>query len=102
MPSVPYLSKFRLYRGITWDKNVEGGHSTQKPIECMARPMRNHEGDVYDPFLGSGTTLIAAEQLNRTCYGMEIDPHYCDVIVKRWEDFTGQTATLEPIALAAD
>ena len=51
--------------------------------------------DVYDPFLGSGTTLIAAEQLNRRCYGMEISPSYCDVIVKRWEIFTGQEATLE-------
>jgi DNA modification methylase len=79
---------------ITWDKNVEGGHSTQKPVECMARPLRNHEGDAYDPFLGSGTTLIAAEQLGRTCYGMEIDPIYCDVIVTRWQNFTGQTATL--------
>lgn len=87
---------------VNLDKNVEGGHSTQKPVECMARPIRNHEGDVYDPFLGSGTTLIAAEQLNRTCYGMEIDPHYCDVIVNRWQNFTGQTATLEAHALVAD
>ncbi len=47
---------------------------------------------VYDPFLGSGTTLIACEKLNRRCYGMEIDPLYCDVIVKRWEDFTGKKA----------
>jgi DNA modification methylase len=74
----------------------ETGHSTQKPVECMARPMRNHEGEmVYDPFLGSGTTLIAAEQLGRKCYGMEISPQYCDVIVKRWETLTGKTATLE-------
>ena len=77
---------------ITWDKNVEGGHSTQKPVECMARPIRNHDGDVYDPFLGSGTTLIAADQLGRRCYGLEIDPKYCDVIVNRWQNFTGQTA----------
>jgi len=61
------------------------GHSTQKPLECMARPIRNHEGDVYDPFLGSGTTLIACEQLGRICYGMEIDPVYCDVIRQRFE-----------------
>ena len=74
----------------------ETGHSTQKPIECMARPLKNHSfKTVYDPFLGSGTTLIAAEQLGRKCYGMEIDPKYCDVIVKRWEEFTGQTATRE-------
>lgn len=58
-------------------------HSTQKPVECMARPIRNHDGDVYDPFLGSGTTMVAAHQLNRKCYGMEIDPKYCQVIVDR-------------------
>ncbi len=72
-----------------------GDHGTQKPVECMARPIRNHgkqSDDVYDPFLGSGTTLIAAEQLGRTCYGMEISPQYCDVIVKRWENLTGEKA----------
>jgi|688.fasta_scaffold336540_1 DNA modification methylase len=74
----------------------ETGHSTQKPVECMARPMRNHEAElIYDPFLGSGTTLIAAEQLGRKCYGMEISPQYCDVIVKRWETLTGKKAELE-------
>lgn len=77
---------------ITLDQNVEGGHSTQKPVECMARPLRNHEGDVYDPFLGSGTTLIAAESLGRRCYGLEIEPVYCDVILARWERATGRTA----------
>lgn len=50
---------------------------------------------VYDPFLGSGTTLIAAEQLNRKCYGIEISPAYCDIIIKRWENLTGETAHLE-------
>ena len=49
---------------------------------------------VIDSFLGSGTTLIACEKTNRKCYGMEIDPHYCDVIIKRWEDFTGEKAKL--------
>jgi DNA modification methylase len=67
-------------------------HPTQKPVECMTRAVRNHEGSVYDPFLGSGTTLIAAEQLGRKCYGMEISPQYCDVIVKRWETLTGKKA----------
>jgi len=62
-------------------------HPTQKPVECMAKPIRNHEGDVYDPFLGSGTTLIAAEQTGRTCYGMEIEPKYVDVIRQRYADF---------------
>lgn len=49
---------------------------------------------IFDCFGGTGTTLIACEQLNRTCYMMELDPHYCDVIIKRWEDFTGQKAVL--------
>ena len=52
------------------------------------------EGDiVLDAFGGSGTTLIAAEQLNRKCYMMELDPHYCDVIIARWEKLTGKKAT---------
>ena len=74
-------------------------HGTQKPLECMARPIRNHGGpddDVYDPFLGSGTTLIAAEQLNRRCFGMEISPAYCDVIITRFERLTGEKAVLCP------
>ena len=49
----------------------------------MARPIKNHEGDVYDPFLGSGTTMVAAHQLNRKCYGIEIDEKYCQVIIDR-------------------
>jgi len=74
---------------IGLDANLEGDvkHSTQKPIECMERPIRNHEGDVYDPFLGSGTTLIAAARTGRRCYGMELSPAYCDVIRKRWGDY---------------
>lgn len=77
------------------DKIPKHEHPTQKPVECMARPIRNNSkiGDtVYDPFLGSGSTLIACEKFKRRCYGMEIDPIYCDVIVKRWEQFTGQKA----------
>jgi len=70
-------------------------HPTQKPVECMARAVANHKSrDVVDPFLGSGTTLIAAEQLGRKCYGMEISPAYCDVIVQRWENLTGQKAQM--------
>jgi len=68
---------------IALDKNVEGGHSTQKPLECMARPIRNHEGDVYEPFVGSGTTMVAAEQAGRACYGMEIEPKYIAVTLER-------------------
>lgn len=76
------------------DAAVGGGHSTQKPIEAMARPMRNHDVEtVYDPFLGTGTTLVAAEQEGRRCFGLELDPAYCDVIVRRWETLTGLKAT---------
>ncbi len=67
-------------------------HPAQKPLECMARAIEHHTGDVYDPFLGSGTTLVAAEKLSRTCYGLELDPVYCDVILTRWERFSGSTA----------
>ena len=70
-------------------------HPTMKPVAMFAYLMGNStapQGLSYDPFLGSGTTLIAAEQLGRTCYGMEISPAYCDVIVKRWETLTGQKA----------
>lgn len=76
--------------GSSKEEDERTSHSTQKPLECMARPIRNNtakaEG-VYDPFLGSGTTLIASEKLNRKCYGIEISPAYCDIIVKRWVNF---------------
>ena len=74
------------------------GHATQKPIEVMRRPIVNHteRGEiVYDPFLGSGSTLVAAEDSGRICYGLEIDPLYVDVIVLRWEKLTGKPAILE-------
>lgn len=73
-------------------------HSTQKPVELMRRPILNHTkpGDaVYDPFLGSGTTVIAAEHTDRVAFGLELEPAYVDVIVKRWEAFTEQNATLD-------
>ena len=79
----------------------ERHHPTQKPVLCMSYPIdrASERGDVVaDPFLGSGTTLIAAEQLGRKCYGMEISPAYCDVIVKRWETLTGKKATRQPQA----
>ena len=66
-----------------------------KPVELVANCMLDgtKEGDiVLDAFGGSGTTMIAAEQLNRICYMMELDPHYCDVIIERWEKFTGKKA----------
>jgi DNA modification methylase len=69
------------------------GHGTQKPVECMERPVRNHLADtVYEPFAGSGTTVIACERTGRACIAMELDPGYCDVIVRRWEEFTGKKA----------
>ena len=74
------------------------GHGTQKPIECMKRPIENNSvaGDgVYEPFSGSGTTIIAAEQTGRRCYAMELSPQYVDVAVRRWQQFTGKRATLE-------
>jgi len=74
------------------------GHGTQKPVECMARPIRHHGkvGDtVYDPFLGSGTTLVAAHAEGRVCHGMEIDPAYVDVCVARWQEYTNQQAILD-------
>jgi DNA modification methylase len=72
----------------------ERHHPTQKPVGLMAWCVEqsNDAKTIYDPFLGSGTTLIAAEQLGRKCYGMEISPQYCDVIVKRWETLTGRQA----------
>jgi DNA modification methylase len=76
----------------------ETGHSTQKPVECMARPMRNHGAKVdavYEPFSGSGTTIIAAEHLGRICYAIEIEPAYVDVAVKRWQTLTGKRAVNE-------
>lgn len=73
-------------------------HPTMKPVELVANCMKDGTllGDkVLDLFGGSGTTLIAAEQLGRKCFMMELDPHYCDVIIARWEKLTGKTATLE-------
>jgi DNA modification methylase len=65
------------------DDTDQKSHGTQKPTECMARGIRNHAGDVYDPFGGSGTTMVASENLNRRCYMMEISPAYCAVILER-------------------
>jgi len=73
-------------------------HPTQKPMEVMRRPLLNHTlpgESCYDPFLGSGTTLIAAEQTGRVCYGVELDPKYIDVICRRWQQYTGKQAVLD-------
>ena len=74
------------------------GHGTQKPVECMKRPIENNSqaGDaVYEPFSGSGTTIIAAEMTGRACHAIELSPQYVDVAVRRWQQFTGQKAMLE-------
>ena len=83
----------------------ETGHSTQKPVECMRRPIQNNSkpGDaIYEPFSGSGTTLIAAEQAGRCCYAVELSPQYVDVAVSRWQDFTGRKAVLDGIGKTFD
>ncbi len=84
------------FKRVTGEDRHE--HATPKPVEMMARAIKSSTQDgglLVEPFLGSGSTLIAAEQLGRRCYGMEISPAYCDVIVQRWEKLTGKTATLE-------
>lgn len=74
------------------------GHGTQKPVECMKRPIENNTAPgeaVYEPFSGSGTTIIAGEMTGRRVFACELDPGYVDVAVKRWQDFTGKVATLD-------
>ena len=78
-------------------QDTKTAHGTQKPVECMRRPMLNNSSPgqaVYDPFLGSGSTLIAAETTGRVCLGMELEPRYVDVAVRRWQAFTGKAACL--------
>lgn len=78
-------------------RRSETGHGTQKPVEAMRRPMVNHacKAGVYDPFSGSGTTIIAGEIAGRAVYAVELNPVYVDVAVRRWQDFTGREAVLE-------
>jgi DNA modification methylase len=71
------------------------GHGTQKPVECMKRPIENNSSPgqaIYEPFSGSGTTIIAAEMTGRACYAVELSPAYVDVAVQRWQNFTGERA----------
>lgn len=73
-------------------------HPTMKPVELWSYGIKNHTKDndiLYEPFSGSGTTIIAAQQTGRKCYAMEISPQYVDVAIKRWQDFTGKDAVLE-------
>jgi len=93
------------YYSDIWEVDWEGKkrntglqHPTVKPTEIFAIPMRvhTHPGDVcYEPFSGSGSQIIAGERLNRRVFAMEIEPIFCDVAVKRWEEFTGKKASLE-------
>ena len=85
-------SVIRISRNATIDM-ARNNHPATFPVELPAFFIRSWKGVVYDPFIGSGTTMIAAEQLDRVCYGMEISPQYCDVVVKRWETLTGKKAT---------
>jgi DNA modification methylase len=81
------------------------GHGTQKPVECVRRPIVNNSrpGEaVYDPFAGAGTVLIAAQMTGRVCFGMELNPAYVDVIVRRWQAFTGRQADLEATGQSFD
>ena len=80
---------------VTQAERKEFNHATPKPVKLFEIPIVKHtkKGEIcYEPFSGSGPQIIAAEQLGRRCYGMEISPQYCDVIVKRWENLTGKKA----------
>lgn len=72
-------------------------HSAQKPVECMKRPMENNSapgGYVYDPFVGSGTSIIAAEMTGRRCLAIDVEPTYAQVSIERWQNFSGEQAKL--------
>ena len=92
-------SQTTLWR-IDTNQNEEArnNHGTQKPVECMRRPILNHTNpgqSVYDPFVGSGTTIVAAQTIGRVCFALDVAPEYVDVAVKRWQDFTGEEAILQ-------
>ena len=97
-----FHTPLRIYHQL-WNGMIREGehdtrvHPTQKPIRMISEVIRDYTeaGElILDAFGGSGTTLMAAEQLGRKCYMMELDPHYCDVIIERWEQYTGGTAVL--------
>jgi DNA modification methylase len=86
-----------LWQIANKDQDATTVHGTQKPVECMRRPILNNSSPgqaVYEPFMGSGTTLIAAETTGRICYGVELNPVYVDVAIERWQAFTGEEAVL--------
>jgi DNA modification methylase len=89
----------KTLRGDVWNLKRKKNtlHPTMKPVELITMALEDQKDKktVYDGFLGSGSTIIACEKMDRICYGMELDPKYCDVIIKRWENFTGAKAELE-------
>jgi len=89
----------KTLRGDVWNLKRKKNtlHPTMKPVELITMALEDQKDKktVYDGFLGSGSTIIACEKMDRICYGMELDPKYCDVIIKRWENFTGLKAELE-------
>ena len=100
-PNLAVAVNFSQYPGTIWEaaREKDTVHPTQKPIALAEIAVINSSqpGDiVFDPFLGSGCTLLAAEKRKRVCYGIELDPHYCDAIVARWEKLTEKKATRIP------
>ena len=94
-----FHTRIRIYKQI-WNGMIREGesgkrvHPTQKPLRTLTEIIKDHiKGDIiYDGFLGSGSTLIAAQQCDKKCYGIELDEKYCDVVIERWEQFTGKKA----------
>jgi DNA modification methylase len=79
-------------------EDAKTGHGTQKPVECMRRPIENNSSPgqaIFEPFSGSGSTIIACEMTGRACHAIELKPHYVDVAIQRWQIFTGKEAVLE-------
>jgi len=89
----------KTIRGDIWTLKRKKNtlHPTMKPVELITMALEDQKDkkNIYDGFLGSGSTIIACEKLNRNCFGMELDPKYCDVIIQRWQQFTGKEATHE-------
>ena len=89
----------KTIRGDIWTLKRKKNtlHPTMKPVELITMALEDQKDkkNIYDGFLGSGSTLIACEKLNRNCFGMELDPKYCDVIIQRWQQFTGKEAIHE-------
>lgn len=84
--------------GAGGDEDEATVHGTQKPVECMRRPIVNNSSRgeiIYEPFGGSGSTVIAADSVRRRCLAIELDPRYCDVIIERWQAYSGGKAMLD-------